>query len=325
MEFQSLTEFLALADTLNFSRAATRLHMSGAALTRHIQRLERDLEVTLFDRTPPLSLTAAGRELLPKADKLVKDTERLKSEIRRAGEPQRTVLNIGFLPGLLHLSLTGALARFRRRNKTVRVRLHEMSLRDQASALVREELDVAIVGHPWPELSRDVDLFDLGSIPLCAVVSSTHPLAGTNFDLKDLRKEEFVRLCDEVWPGQTACMTAACGKAGFEPNFTATAAGKSALLIMVGSSHRVGLLPATANKIPHAGADFHPLSWQVPCCAAVRRGERRPAVREFLRGFRQEFLKVARSFGFSTRPSPPSALNEHQKIPLPHSDSSHAA
>ena len=323
MELQALTEFLVLADTRNFSRAALRLHMSGTALTRHIQRLESDLKTNLFDRTIPLNLTAAGRELLPKADKLVKHAERLLREMRQSQAPRQAALNIGFLPGTLHLSLTGALARFRKKNQDVRVKIQELSLPDQVSHLQNEELDVAIVGHPWPELSRDCDLFDLGSIPLCAILSTTHRLARSQFDLRDLRGEEFVALCGETCPGQTNSMVKACREAGFEPNFTATANGKSALLIMVGATHRIGLLPATAIKIPHTGADFHPLSHQVSCCAAVKRGESRSNVREFLQELQREFRKV-HAFGFPSG-SQSTIAHAHKKIPVTLSRSTHVA
>lgn len=324
MELQFLTEFLALAETLSFTRAAARLHMSATSLTRHIQRLERDLDVLLFDRTPPLRLTPAGIALVPKATKVVRDMERMKSEMAQAGTPRRSVLKVGFFPGLLHLSLTGALAKFGQDHADVSIQLRELSLQDQVSGLLKEELDVAVVGHSWPELTQNLDVFDLGKVPLCAVLAASHPLACGKFDLRNLREEEFIGLCGEAWPGHMRWTLDACRESNFEPKITTTAPGPNALLIMVGASRRIGLLPATANKIPHAGVDFHSLPFLVPCCAAVRPAERRPIVRKFLLELQREFLRVAHSFGFPARICSPTASHGQQKA-LPTAPSVHVA
>ena len=68
MDIQRFRHILVVAEEGNFARAAARLGMAQPPLSQSIQRTERDLGVTLFNRTRKgVYLTAAGQALLPEA------------------------------------------------------------------------------------------------------------------------------------------------------------------------------------------------------------------------------------------------------------------
>ena len=83
MELRHLRYFIAVAEELNFSRAAERLHVSQPPLSRQIRDLEAELKVKLLDRnTQGVRLTRAGHAVLARSRKLVRDAESLRARRR---------------------------------------------------------------------------------------------------------------------------------------------------------------------------------------------------------------------------------------------------
>lgn len=89
MELRQLRYFVAVAEELNFGRAAQRLRIAGPSLSQQIKALEKDLNVTLFERDRrSVVLTPAGAALLPDARELVSDADELRRRAMGLGESQ---------------------------------------------------------------------------------------------------------------------------------------------------------------------------------------------------------------------------------------------
>ena len=96
MDLESLRCFVAVAESLHFRTAATRIALSPAALSDRIRRLEEELEVPLFTRsTRRVALTDAGRRLLPHARTMLEGADRCASIARGDSRPLPFELMIG--------------------------------------------------------------------------------------------------------------------------------------------------------------------------------------------------------------------------------------
>ncbi|TDU83684.1 DNA-binding transcriptional LysR family regulator [Kribbella voronezhensis] len=92
MELRQLRYFVAVAEELNFGRAAARLHIAGPSLSQQIKALERDLGVRLFDRNRrSVTPTASADALLPKVRALLAEADELRRSAAglSAAEPVR--------------------------------------------------------------------------------------------------------------------------------------------------------------------------------------------------------------------------------------------
>src|SRR5258708_16719245 len=99
MELRHLRYFIAVAEELNFSRAAARLHVSQPPLSRQIRDLEAELKVNLFDRNRQgVRLTRVGHAMLARSRKLVRDAESLRAEAQMIDQESQAELRIAYPP-----------------------------------------------------------------------------------------------------------------------------------------------------------------------------------------------------------------------------------
>jgi len=99
MELRHVRYFIAVAEELNFSRAAQRLHVSQPPLSRQIRDLESELNVKLFERNrQEVKLTRVGRALLPRARELMRNAEALRTHAGKMEAEKYEELQIGYAP-----------------------------------------------------------------------------------------------------------------------------------------------------------------------------------------------------------------------------------
>ncbi len=105
MELRHLRSFQAVAEELNFSRAAERLHVAQSAFSRTIADLESEMEVLLLNRnTHGVALTEAGALFLERVNQILEDTRDAVLQAQRRHRGETGILRIGFI-GTLSQSL----------------------------------------------------------------------------------------------------------------------------------------------------------------------------------------------------------------------------
>ncbi|BCL28963.1 LysR family transcriptional regulator [Streptomyces aurantiacus] len=191
LDLRLVRYFATVAEHLNFGRAATALHVAQPSLSRQIQRLEDQLGVRLFDRTPQGSrLTEAGHAFLPQAQALL-DAAHRATLAARAAAPARAI-TIGYVEDLV---VTPAVRELRRRHPDAQVRTRHLSWQD-THALPERRVDALVARRPLPFPTDHLRVTLLYEEPRILVVPASHPLADspsvTLEDLDDLGEQKFV-------------------------------------------------------------------------------------------------------------------------------------
>jgi DNA-binding transcriptional LysR family regulator len=164
VELRQLRYFVAVAEELNFGRAAERLHIAGPSLSQQIKALERDLKVELFHRDRrSVTLTDGGAALLQQARALLEQADELRRSA--AGLATSAPVRIGYVkwcPTDLAERAAGV--------ARLRVDTWVMPSHTQAARVAERSLDLAICGVQTDDLiSHALDARLIGADRLYAV------------------------------------------------------------------------------------------------------------------------------------------------------------
>ncbi|SAL41583.1 LysR family transcriptional regulator [Caballeronia peredens] len=178
MNLRGLQCFIVLAEELNFSRAAERLHIAQPALSQQIRSLEERLGSQLVDRgSRPLRLTEAGSYFYTEARQILELCEQAALGVRAIDAGTHGWLSIGFTRSAMYSVLPPALKAFHAAYPKVELKLFEMLTEEQADALRDARIHVGI-GRQAPE-RPGCTTRNLLDERLMAVLASDHPLAGS--------------------------------------------------------------------------------------------------------------------------------------------------
>ena len=180
MELRHLRYFVAVAEELNFTRAAARLHIGQPPLSMQIRDLEGEMGVRLFERTQRrVALTPAGQCLLEHAYRILGGVREAVEAAQRVARGELGELRVGFTSSLPFTDLLpDALHAYHRRFPAVRLQLNEMFTPEQFGALARGELDVGFVRLQGARAPDGIALREIARNPLRLVVNASHRLAG---------------------------------------------------------------------------------------------------------------------------------------------------
>ena len=279
--------FMALAEELNFSRAAQRLHMSQPPLSKQIKQLETELGSQLFDRVGRgVRLTEAGELLFAEAQRILSQIEQTKNLIQRVGRGEVGQITLGFTPSAANEVLPPILLEFGNRYPEVELSLHEMKADQLVDRLSNMWIDVAFLLLPFED-----DRFHCKTVsrePLVIALPSEHPLASEpTVKMRALANEPFVLPARHRYmPGVYGQITALCRRAGFTPNVVQKDVWQmQTILGLVGGGIGVALVPASFRDLHRKGVvykevqDFDPI---VEMGVVWRRNDTTPVLRSFL-------------------------------------------
>jgi len=215
MELRRLEYFVAVARHGSFTRAAEELWLTQSALSQQVRRLEAELGVALLRRTPRgAELTAAGEELLPRAEAILAEVAQARANLdRHAGATRGRVRVVATTMDTPRLP--AALAAFHREHPGLQIALRHAPAAEIAALVASGAADVGLAGPHGPA-PAGVEAIPLAEQPLRVVLPPGDALAGEEeLAIADLRGRPFILA--EPGTALRETVMAACQAAGFSP------------------------------------------------------------------------------------------------------------
>jgi DNA-binding transcriptional LysR family regulator len=217
-ELRHLRYFVAVAEELNFSRAARRLQMAQPPLSVAIRQLEQELGAELFLRSSrEVKLTEAGRALLDGARRTLADADRAMADARRAAAGELGSLRLGFSWSARFETLPALGRALRAQRPDVTLLTEEMWNARMAAALRGGTIDAAVA--LCPEVAGELSYEPVRREVVVALLGTRHGLAGeATIPLSALAEDGFVLFPRELAPRLYDVLVGLCRSVGFEPN-----------------------------------------------------------------------------------------------------------
>ncbi len=278
MELRQVEHFVAVAEEGHFTRAAAKVHIAQSGLSASIRSLESDLGEPLFSRTTRrVTLTPAGRALLPAARRLLAAASDARRTVTSVMELESGDLAIGTIPTATRwFDVAELLARFNRQHPRVEINLQTGVAGDLVELVRNGELDVTLVTVP-AELPSDVRVTRVSSAPYVLVCGTGYPSSfRAPVPLARLGRERFIdvqrgAVIRQVTDGIFA-------EAGIERAVEFEVGDLHTLLALVQKGLGVACLPRLPTPWP-PDLEFYELggSWPVWTLALVTREQNPPA------------------------------------------------
>ncbi|GEM32343.1 LysR family transcriptional regulator [Nocardia neocaledoniensis NBRC 108232] len=287
---RDLRYFVAVAEQLNFTAAAERLHVSQPALSKQIRKLESQLGAALFVRdTRSVALTPVGAALLPEARAVLAALAAAESAVDAAKAAQRAVLSIGISTSPGRGILPAVRSRFASAFPDAKPVLRQFGWEDPTAGLAAGETDVAFVWLPLADSDRYRWLV-VANEPRLLALPAAHPLAArASIDFTELLDEPFLALppaagvLRDYWLALDA-------RAGRPPVIGAEVAStEETYEALVNGDGVVLLATGNAALVAHEGVVTRPVTGLRPCELALawHRDDTRPLVHGYARACAQ--------------------------------------
>jgi DNA-binding transcriptional LysR family regulator len=288
VELRHVRYFIAVAEHLNFHKAALHLHVAQPPLSRQIRQLEELLGVTLLVRDKrKVELTKAGHVFLEEARKLILQAGHAAAAARHAQKGESGTVRIGIASGLGG-AVSKVVFEHRRRFPAVEIECRDLFSNFQNDALRRQEIDIGFLRPPVDQVNLDCEL--LYEEEFVVILPKTHRLAKRRaIRLRDIADEPLIIFDRKFSSGLYDKIMGLFNRQGFTPHLIVThvEAHEEAGAIMVASGKAIfvgagAIVNRSVSGIDLASVRLNEAEAKIEVYAVWRRGEDSPIVREVL-------------------------------------------
>ncbi|HEY9279908.1 MAG TPA: LysR substrate-binding domain-containing protein [Eoetvoesiella sp.] len=256
MDVRQLRYFVTVAEELNFSRAAIRLHMSQPPLSQQIKALEDELGTALLIRTRrEVKLTDAGKVFLRESRAVLSRLQSAVDVTRRTAKGDIGELRLGMATSAVFNVMPQILERLKDQFPQAEVSVTDMGSRDQIRAVLHDKLDIGLI-HEQPHI-EGLEFQHIFSESLSLAIPCNHPFANQeHIQLSELKEQPFIAFSRDYAPTLFDSFIAACREGGFSPRIAHTARHAMTIFQMVRLGLGVALVPSSFARSASPGVTY---------------------------------------------------------------------
>jgi len=281
MELRHLRYFCVVAEELNLTCAAERLHMSQPPLSRQIKQLEQEVGTELFKRSSRgLRLTPAGIFFQQHALQILEKVEVTIDATRRMARSQRTLFGVGFVPSVFYGQLP-MLVRDLRKRDNIELSLSEMTTIQQIQALKAGRIDIGFgrLRIDDPDVEQEI----LFNEPLIAALPTGHPLEGSSPTCEELARYPLIIFPAKPRPSMADVVLGIFRRQRLKIDVVQEANELQTALSLVASGIGITLVPEQVKRVQREGVSYVTLADKtitIPVVCSRRRGDKPSPIME---------------------------------------------
>lgn len=242
MDFKDLNQFIVLADTLHYGRAADKCHTSASTISRMVQRLEDELADRLFERDKKdVRLTQAGAEFKEFASRTLEQFQQLKRQLHTQASELQGELSLYCSVTASYSFLSDLLALFRERHPNVDIRLRTGDAAQAVDMALKGEVDIAIAARP-DQLSPRLAFKPVTQVPLSFIGPNQIGPVFDEINKPNISWADVPMVLSETGLGRVR-VERWFKQQGIKPSIYGQVSGHEAIVAMVALGFGVGVVP----------------------------------------------------------------------------------
>ena len=293
IETRHLIYFKAVAEYLNFTKAAESLNISQPPLSYQIKQLEEQIGTRLFFRTNrKVQLTEAGVYFYEVTTKLLNNLENSIENVKKIGNGEVGTLRLGFGGSVVYDLLPEIIQYLHEQYPKLKLNLQQQTTDKQVKALKNGDIDVGILVPPINE--PEINLLPLREEEFIVCLHYSHPLAASTLPLSitELQDEAVIMTPPNAGRGYYQSIIQLCQKGGFTPKITQFAQEQHTIVSLVASGIGIAFVPLSTSKIQQKHVVYKRLKEKVfkQTAIAWQQKESNPSVELFISIIRRKLL-----------------------------------
>lgn len=260
MEIRHLLYFQAVAEELNYRKAAERLFISQPGLSRQIKQLEDLLEVQLFERDKKhVELTVAGAYLKGEVDFVINHLASTKSQLKLIDSGKVGELRIGFLGSASNQVLPNLLTKLNTEQPLITTSLEELSNAMQVEMIQKDKLDLGFVR--MASVPADLEIKAVLRDSFSIVVPKDHPIDGAQFEsIAQFKEDSYILFSSDYSSYYFEQIMSICRNSGFSPKIRHKSVHALTIFRLVENGLGVAIVPSSLKE----GYDLNVRFMEIP-------------------------------------------------------------